>query len=1072
MSFSPMTMERSLRRLFFDLAGASVLMMAATVAHAAPGPIGGEYSVGDRILPAKNWWMTCTDASGHRAEVATSADPDGEEPGDLFLKRFDPSGKQVGPSTKINESPAWQAGYRLVCSEAGWVLAQWSEQGCLRQRVFDPANARAGAAVGVPSRDCRVRASLAVGDGGAWVAAWPEALPSQGTRIFAQRFDAAGQPVGDRVQMSEGEAGWRLQPKVAVEQSGIALVVWLGQSSGWNEAQPVMARYLDTDAEPQGDAFQVNTFGYGVNNDPAIVRPGDGNFEVVWTNVLEGGRVARRVGEDASPGVATSALEPAAPLPRFGAVRLLDSVKTEEGLDLADDVVGAANTTSIVAAAGHHYRTIDGGIDWDGPVEVEEGFGREALTCDGAGTCLALIPGPDDSSLRVKRSIDNGASWGSAATLADLGGHANDVGALVARAGGGTWLAAWTMVHTGNLMVSRSRDAGLSWSKPKKIAADSFVGRRGFDLATNGKGTWIFAVADLDVNVLVSTDDGVNWSAPAMVAEDVYCANCAAVARHSRIQLANDGDAHWVAMFGTSTWKRDVYGADGDVFAVRSGDGGESWTEPSPLDGAATLDGGPDFAPSIAVDASGRWLAAWSSHRPVGPEDNLDADLLVSVSTDAGATWSEPSSLDPAMNTDASGDSGVLLAARGADTWLAVWQRRPFARNDYRIEDQLVMSVADATCGDAVIEAGEQCDDGNRENGDGCDANCMIPACGNAIVEEGESCDDGNDREGDDCTSNCKLPRCGDGIVSFDEACDDGNEIDTDECPNNCGNTAFCGDGHVRAGYEECDSGGRSTETCTPDCKLPRCGDGYVAPYREACDDGNTVDDDACPNDCSRFVCGDGFTSVGFEECDPEDDLYRNGCTDDCRLVGLCGDANADDVVTVTDALLILGKAVGLAKSCPKAACDMDGNGEITGIDALTDLRKAVGLEVGEHCSIGTGSIVFWIDETRPVGSFQLDIDYEETGGSFVGSGSDVHCTALVGPPELLAAFNDHDTTRVLTAGLIAVEGFGGRMDLFRCEFEMPEERAGVRFHIRVVDATSPDFESLVPLPLVGYRVE
>src|SRR5262249_49490827 len=47
-------------------------------------------------------------------------------------------------------------------------------------------------------------------------------------------------------------------------------------------------------------------------------------------------------------------------------------------------------------------------------------------------------------------------------------------------------------------------------------------------------------------------------------------------------------------------------------------------------------------------------------------------------------------------------------------------------------------------CGDGHLDAGEECDDGNRINGDSCDNNCTIPRCGNGIVDPGEECDDGN----------------------------------------------------------------------------------------------------------------------------------------------------------------------------------------------------------------------------------------------------------------------------------------------------------------------------------------
>ncbi|MGB5439352.1 MAG: DUF4215 domain-containing protein, partial [Gammaproteobacteria bacterium] len=51
-------------------------------------------------------------------------------------------------------------------------------------------------------------------------------------------------------------------------------------------------------------------------------------------------------------------------------------------------------------------------------------------------------------------------------------------------------------------------------------------------------------------------------------------------------------------------------------------------------------------------------------------------------------------------------------------------------------------------CGDFVQDLGEECDDGNLLDGDGCSSSCMIeegPMCGNGINEEGEECDLGEE---------------------------------------------------------------------------------------------------------------------------------------------------------------------------------------------------------------------------------------------------------------------------------------------------------------------------------------
>ncbi|MBN2307265.1 hypothetical protein JXD20_04740 [Candidatus Peregrinibacteria bacterium] len=63
------------------------------------------------------------------------------------------------------------------------------------------------------------------------------------------------------------------------------------------------------------------------------------------------------------------------------------------------------------------------------------------------------------------------------------------------------------------------------------------------------------------------------------------------------------------------------------------------------------------------------------------------------------------------------------------------------------------------TCGNGKREAGEQCDDGNLLNGDGCSKGCRIEDhhCGNGIKEIGEQCDDGNVDYEDGCTPLCTI---------------------------------------------------------------------------------------------------------------------------------------------------------------------------------------------------------------------------------------------------------------------------------------------------------------------------
>ena len=149
--------------------------------------------------------------------------------------------------------------------------------------------------------------------------------------------------------------------------------------------------------------------------------------------------------------------------------------------------------------------------------------------------------------------------------------------------------------------------------------------------------------------------------------------------------------------------------------------------------------------------------------------------------------------------------------------------------------------VRNDVCGDfrfvAVASGGEQCDDGNVVDGDGCDGNCTITTCGNGITTAEEECDDGNGIDGDGCDGNCTRSACGNGLRTSVEQCDDGDVVDGDGCDHNCQATG-CGNG-VQTGNEECDDGNCiDGDGCDGGCCLSRCGNVTVTGL-EQCDDGN-----------------------------------------------------------------------------------------------------------------------------------------------------------------------------------------------------------------------------------------
>jgi len=206
-------------------------------------------------------------------------------------------------------------------------------------------------------------------------------------------------------------------------------------------------------------------------------------------------------------------------------------------------------------------------------------------------------------------------------------------------------------------------------------------------------------------------------------------------------------------------------------------------------------------------------------------------------------------------------------------------------------------NCTESICGDSELNttAGEECDDGNTTNGDGCDSSCQSEAvCGNNLVEVGETCDDGNTSDGDGCDSSCISEVCGNGVLQppAGELCDDGNLDDGDGCDSSC-IPEQCGDNIINNGPpggpgEDCDEGGVQSASCETNCKTPTCGDGIENTLvGEFCDTGG-VDTASCDAvDCTAPVCGDGVINrAAGESCDDGNLDDEDGCSSTCQGEG------------------------------------------------------------------------------------------------------------------------------------------------------------------------------------------
>ncbi|WP_088891945.1 VCBS domain-containing protein [Leptolyngbya ohadii] len=148
----------------------------------------------------------------------------------------------------------------------------------------------------------QMNSSVAMADDGSFVVIWESDQGEVGAGssdfgIFAQRFDAQGQALGDRIQINSFAAGPQRRPSIAMASDGSFVVAWSSQgqisAGGWD----VFYRRFDRNGVALTPERQANFDATGSQQDVTVSMSPNGNFIISWTStagILPDGVYARR----------------------------------------------------------------------------------------------------------------------------------------------------------------------------------------------------------------------------------------------------------------------------------------------------------------------------------------------------------------------------------------------------------------------------------------------------------------------------------------------------------------------------------------------------------------------------------------------------------------------------------------------------------------------------------------------------------------------------------------------------------------------------------------------------------
>ena len=260
--------------------------------NTAGDPVGGEFQVNTTTLGDQYWPAVAMDAGGDFVIVWTSKSQDGSQYG-VHAQRYDAAGIAQGGEFAVGSLAPIVGTPAVAMSDAGALAVAWT--GCseplvceiFAQRFDATGNPQGGEyLVNTTTTNFQGEPAMAMDADGDFVVTWTSYVASYptGYDILGQRFNAEGVAQGSEFQINEVTGGWQVRQAVAMDADGDFVVAWEDNGQDGSYAG-IFARQFDAGGVARGGEFQVNTTTMDQQSDPAVAMDADGDFVVTWQSL-------------------------------------------------------------------------------------------------------------------------------------------------------------------------------------------------------------------------------------------------------------------------------------------------------------------------------------------------------------------------------------------------------------------------------------------------------------------------------------------------------------------------------------------------------------------------------------------------------------------------------------------------------------------------------------------------------------------------------------------------------------------------------------------------------------------
>ncbi len=256
-----------------------------------------QFQVGEGINSQTTDGGRAVESGADGTSVATWTAKAADGSSTVYAQMYDYAGNPLTPAFQVNTTTTGQQmDPSVAVGDDGSFVVTWSSDNQdgsgwgVYAQLFDSDGNPVGGEfqVNTTTDGDQMYSTAAVDAAGDFAIAWQGQDPTTGAwNVYVQRYDATGAPVGGEVQVNP-YGGANTNAQVGMDAAGDAVVVWAnnGQDgSGWG----VFGQRFDAAGNAVGDAFQVNTYTAGDQVSPALAMNASGAFAVAWSSYGEDG---------------------------------------------------------------------------------------------------------------------------------------------------------------------------------------------------------------------------------------------------------------------------------------------------------------------------------------------------------------------------------------------------------------------------------------------------------------------------------------------------------------------------------------------------------------------------------------------------------------------------------------------------------------------------------------------------------------------------------------------------------------------------------------------------------------